>query len=292
MTEPDNDIAHAGPDLHRLAIEQRLAALVRQGRGAADLPLHAAIDHALLSGGKRLRPRLVLAIAGAGEAALDVGCAVEMVHTASLILDDLPSMDDARLRRGNPTTHRRFGEATAILAAVALIAEAFEVVARLDLAAGVRSRLVALLSRSIGRNGMSAGQHLDLIRRAPDATSVGTLNALKTASLFAAAAEMAAVLRGMSDSQIRAVEAFARHFGQAFQLADDVLDNAASPHVSGKDVGADTGKATLDRVAGPQAARAIRMQHLQAADAALIRAGLDRAQFAPFIQGLRDQVPA
>ncbi|CTQ49462.1 polyprenyl synthetase family protein [Jannaschia donghaensis] len=240
-------------------------------------PVHAAMRHALLAPGKRLRPRLLLAVADTGTGALDAACAVEMVHAASLMLDDLPCMDDAALRRGRATTHLKFGEATAILAAVALITRAFEVFSELPVPTETRVSMAATLACAIGRDGMAAGQALDLGAAASGPVEIEAVNGLKTATLFAAAARMGALLGGLEETRAREVDLFAWHLGCAFQLADDALDHASSACVTGKDIGADVGKRTLDRAIGRSEAWAVRVQHLLMARAAARRAGLDPA---------------
>ena len=257
----------------RQAIDCRLAALCGNGPLATQKAMRAAV----LAPGKRLRPIIVLLIGGDDPATLDVGCAVEMIHAASLILDDLPAMDDAALRRGRPATHRTFGEASAILAAVSLIAKAFEVLSEAGLDTNRRTRLCAILASAIGADGMAAGQQMDVDGAAGSADEVELLNALKTAALFQAAARMGSVIAGYPPSTEAEIDTFACHFGLGFQIGDDTLDAASSAAETGKDVGLDRGKPTLAATLGASPAWSRRVQHMLLADAALVRAGIDTA---------------
>ncbi len=267
----------------RLAVEQRLAHLL-EGKPGVPPNLHGAIRHASLAPSKRVRPVLLVLVAEPSAAleqtALDLGCAVEMVHTASLILDDLPCMDDAQMRRDRPTTHLAFGQATAILGAIALLTRAFGLIAELEtVPPQTRTRLAKVLSDAVGWDGLVAGQEIDINGRKglAGAEQVENLNWLKTGVLFVAAAEMGAILAGMDETRIDAVRQFARHFGLAFQTADDLLDGAASPAQIGKDVGKDADKATLVSLFGAKEARLSCEEHLARADQALRASGVNEA---------------
>lgn len=262
----------------RAAVDRRLADLTPD-RNARPARLAEAARYAVLSPGKRFRPMLTLLTArefGAEPlAALDVACAFEMVHAASLILDDLPSMDDAALRRGRATTHREFGEATAILAAVGLLNRAFGVIAADPrLTDGARAALLRGLSDSVGFEGLVSGQALDLNDRdhARTADDIDLLNHRKTGVLMVAAAEAGALVAGAPAASVAAVGEFARRLGLAFQIQDDLVD-AAFIAESGKDLGKDAGMTTLVTVLGPQDAAAAVSDHLAAAQAALAGAG-------------------
>lgn len=195
--------------------------------------VHAAMRYAVLSGGKRLRPVLALAIAEIGglkpEQTLDAACAIEFVHAASLILDDLPAMDNSDMRRDQPATHRKFDEATAILAALALISDAYALVsknaaAQLD-ANGV-SAVVSTLSNTIGTAGLIQGQHVDLTL-ARDAHTLEALESIyrtKAAVLFHAAVAIPAALAKLDATQCHALETYATNVGIAFQITDDIID--------------------------------------------------------------------
>lgn len=241
-------------------------------------PLTNAMRDALLTPGKRSRSVMTLLcvrrFGGDVESALDVACAFEMVHAASLVLDDLPCMDDAAQRRGRPTVHRAHGEDAAVLAGVALLNEAFGVLARCEgVPADVARRLVALLSGAVGIKGLVAGQIRDLRdRRSATPETLERLNHEKTGVLFCAAAEAGAVVAGASDAEIAAVCAFARHVGAAFQIRDDLLDGG-SAELAGKDVGKDAAKPTFVSLLGIEGARRRLEAHKAAAYAALAGIG-------------------
>ena len=254
----------------RAAIDRRLNALFP--RVAGDTTLEQAIRYAVLSPGKRIRPALaVLASWELGRddlRALDPGCALEMVHAASLILDDLPCMDDAPLRRGEPATHRAFGEDVAMLAAITLLSRAFSTAASAPgLSAEQRTSLVSILSRAIGSEGLAGGQYRDLRAggtfRAVD--SVSDANHRKTGALFVAAVEMAGVVAEASDARMAELRGFATDLGQAFQILDDLDDGEG-----GTDgLGEDGDKVTILSFMGRQSARDHLNRHLTQARAAL-----------------------
>jgi geranylgeranyl diphosphate synthase type II len=275
MPRPEPQLAAAMAA--RDAIEQRLEQLLASPAGVPP-NLTAALRHALLAPSKRIRPLLVYHVVEPQEgqlpSALDVGCAVEMVHTASLILDDLPCMDDAAMRRQRPTTHMAFGQATAILAAIALLTQAFGILATLGgVDDAVKARLAAELSSAVGWTGLVAGQELDVNERSNIVAVDGIeqLNWLKTGVLFVAAARMGAMLRGLPDEEVEAVGLFASHLGLAFQTADDLLDTTATAGEAGKDVGKDGNKTTLVTLFGEQAALLSYREHLDKAEAALLQ---------------------
>ena len=217
--------------------------------------LMAAIRHGVLGGGKRLRPFLVMESAAlfeaGGEAALRVAAALECVHCYSLIHDDLPAMDDDDLRRGRPTVHRAFDEATAILAGDALLTLAFDVVAdeATALPGETRARLAAGLARAAGMGGMAGGQALDLAaeRDRPDEAGIVRLQAMKTGALIRFACEAGAEIGRASQDERERLSGFGEAIGLAFQLADDLLDATSDAAALGKAAGkdADAGKATL-----------------------------------------------
>ena len=234
----------------------RLAALVPVARDGQE-PLGCAIAEAVLSPGKRLRPLMTAIVTedlgGARRAGIDAGCAVEMVHAASLILDDLPSMDNAELRRGRPTTHRAHGEDVAILAAIGALSGAYGVLAGIeDLDPAARSASVALLAEAVGPNGLVAGQYHDLRggRRNRHMAEIAQANGLKTGALFVAAVAIGAAVAGASERTRTELVAFADELGHAFQLLDDLLDARASSDTLGKDVGKDAGKSTIVALIG------------------------------------------
>ncbi len=264
----------------RLHVDRRLAELI-PSPGEEPGRLGEAAHYALLAPGKRFRPLLTLLTAEAFGSpiarALDVACSMEMVHAASLVLDDLPSMDDARLRRGRPTTHRVYGEADAILASVGLLTRAFGVIAAADcLPADHRSELVMSLAEAVGFHGLVAGQALDLAERNRPRTvaELDALNHRKTGVLMMAAAEAGALIGGADPAARRELGEFARRIGLAFQIRDDLIDVDGGDQV-GKDIGKDAGMTTVVSALGPRAAVAAIEAHLDAADAALAKAGCD-----------------
>lgn len=278
----------------RAAVEHRLASLIDL-QPTVPGNLHAALRHALLGQSKRVRPTLMFMIAEPRNPqvgpVLDAGCAVEMVHTASLILDDLPCMDDAMLRRQRPTTHVAFGQPTAILSAIGLLTRAFGIIAALQgVPAATRNRLASVLSDATGWDGLVAGQEIDINYRASlrKAEQVEHLNWLKTGVLFVAAAEMGAILRGLDDDRLEAVRQFGRHFGLAFQTADDLLDRTGTAEQAGKDVGKDGDKATLVSLFGANHARLTCQQHLAHAEQALAESGINAAPIHALMMRLFD----
>ncbi|MBC7931255.1 MAG: polyprenyl synthetase family protein [Rubrivivax sp.] len=250
----------------RTLVESKLVELVpAETDGAASV--HAAIQWSLLAPAKRFRPVLLFAVGetfGASrEALVRCACAFEMIHTYSLIHDDLPAMDDDDLRRGRPTCHVKFGEATAILAGDALQALAFQTIAEDDaLDASLRVRLVAILARAAGTpEGMVAGQAHDLSAEArADVTGeeLELIHRRKTGALISAAARTGALVAGANESELEAVGRYAMHLGLLFQITDDLLDVTASAEDLGKTPGKDARalKATYPALYGLEAARA------------------------------------
>ena len=233
----------------RVAVDARLPALLAAGVGPVDPrdPLPHAAREALLSPGKRVRPALVVLVGEVFDAPrprlLDAGCAIEMVHAASLVLDDLPSMDDATHRRGKPALHLAHGEGNAILAAVTLLARGFGLLAE----AGLHARrggipgslaldLVSRLADASGLLGLASGQALDLATGEADATfdRLETIHARKTGALFVASAEFGAVLGGAREAEFAAVRSYARNVGLAFQIVDDLLEVRGDAGETGK----------------------------------------------------------
>jgi len=222
-------------------VDARLLAILAADACAPDPldPLPNATREALLSPGKRVRPALVVLVGdlfGAPRPRLvEAGCAIEMVHAASLVLDDLPSMDDATLRRGKPALHVAHGEGNAILAAVTLLARAFGLLAetglhtrRGGLSATAALDLVSRLADASGLAGLASGQALDLATDEAGASfdRLETIHARKTGALFVASAEFGAVLGGAREKELAAVRSYARNVGLAFQIVDDLLENA------------------------------------------------------------------
>ncbi len=231
----------------------------------ARAPLFAAMRHAAIGGGKRIRPLLVEATARLfavnHECALRAGAAVEAVHVYSLIHDDLPAMDDDDLRRGKPTVHRAFDEATAILAGDALHALAFEILADEATHADpfVRNELVVTLARAAGPGGMAGGQMMDLEaeKASFDLPTVTRLQQMKTGALIAWCVEAGAILGRIPDDARGSLRAYARDVGLAFQIADDLIDAEGDAALAGKAVGKDAvrGKETFVSLMGVDRAR-------------------------------------
>jgi farnesyl diphosphate synthase len=227
--------------------------------------LFDAMRYGALSGGKRLRPFLVMSssqIFGVGnECALRAAAAVECIHCYSLIHDDLPAMDDSDLRRGHPTVHKKFDDATAILAGDALLTLAFEILAdpRTHEDPAVRCKLITALAKASGVHGMVGGQMLDLIAETTqlDIGAITRLQRLKTGELIAFSAEAGAILGKASTQHHGALRAYAHDLGLAFQIIDDLLDAEGTEAETGKSVGRDAkaGKATFVTVLGADRAR-------------------------------------
>lgn len=222
--------------------------------------LLAAMQHGTLNGGKRLRPFLVQETAamlgGPSDAAARVGAALECVHCYSLIHDDLPAMDDDDMRRGRPTVHKAFDEASAILAGDSLLTYAFDIIAapETELTDGQKTELVLALARASGLGGMAGGQALDLAAEsvAPGEAEILVLQAMKTGALLRFACEAGAIIAGASPEDRQRLRRFGETIGLAFQLADDLLDVTADAKTIGKATGKDAarGKGTLVALKG------------------------------------------
>ncbi|MCI8414971.1 MAG: polyprenyl synthetase family protein [Ruminiclostridium sp.] len=224
-------------------VEVALEAFVRQFPGPE--ALGEAMGYSLLSGGKRIRPILVLEVCrlfgGASTQALPFACALEMIHTYSLIHDDLPCMDDDDLRRGRPTNHKVYGEAMAVLAGDGLLTAAFDIMSQGDLPARQMCRGVGCLARAAGPAGMVGGQVLDLAGegRQLRAEEIDEIERMKTGALIEAAARLGAIAAGSTPEQEEAAASYARSLGRAFQIRDDILDVEGSEAELGKSVGSD-----------------------------------------------------
>lgn len=260
-----------GPDFTSLRklIDTRLAELVPEKRGPAE-----AARHSLLAPGKRLRAILTLIAAeecGGGIAeALDVACAVEMIHTASLIFDDLPAMDDAELRRGMTTPHVIYGVDVAILAGIGLLNGAFGVVAAAErLGDAAKAQITAIISSSVGWSGLVGGQALDLGSHENEA-SLEAIQDGKTGVLFEAAALGGAAAAGKLTQMEGPLCEYARALGRAYQALDDILDQVADDELAGKSTARDEGKLTaMSDTKSTKEALAGATAHLEAAKAAL-----------------------
>ncbi|HEV2846082.1 MAG TPA: polyprenyl synthetase family protein [Thermoanaerobaculia bacterium] len=264
--------ALAGPLLDWAArVNRRLPELLPPP-GARPAPVHEAMHYALTGAGKRVRPVLTLAVADLfgcrSEPVLDLACAVEMVHACSLVLDDLPDMDDAALRRGRPTVHRVFGESVALLAALALLNRAYALVAeashRLSLRRYTTEDMVHHLALAIGSDGLIGGQALDLLAR-PEEMNLDVLEYIhshKTGALFMAAGELGAMAADARRRDLEVIARFAKNLGLAFQISDDLLDVLGTPEETGKDTGKDTKKVTFVKLLGVEGAQALEAELL------------------------------
>lgn len=289
--------AHDELDTLRRTIEDRLDHWLAHG-GAREDQLTAAMRAAALGAGKRMRPLLLMLVARdlgcVSPALVDVACAVELVHAASLILDDMPCMDNALLRRGRPTIHVQFGEDVTILAAIALLSRAFGILAQAqDIPPAVRARLVARLAETVGAQGLVKGQFLDLRGglRTPD--DIATTNELKTGVLLGVTVDMAAIIAQAGDGVAASLRAFALAAGHAFQLRDDFLDVPGNDTaVTGKDTGKDAGKATLINTVGQDEARRRLALHLHDAERHLAAAVGTREYTRRFVDGLFGRMQA
>jgi geranylgeranyl diphosphate synthase type II len=274
---PSGLLTESPPAAHPAALAGPLAAwAVRVNRRLPDLlpppgarpePVHQAMHYALTGAGKRVRPVLTLAVAdlfGArSEPVLDLACAIEMVHACSLVLDDLPSMDDAALRRGRPTVHRAFGESVALLAALGLLNRAYSLVAeahhRLSLRRYTTEDVVHHLAAAIGSDGLIGGQALDLLAK-PEEMNLDVLEYIhshKTGALFMAAGELGAMAADARRRDLEVIARFAKNLGLAFQISDDLLDVLGTPEQTGKDTGKDEKKVTFVKLLGTHGAQAL-----------------------------------
>src|SRR5579875_79956 len=277
-------MTHAGE-----ALEEYLAAQVQAvdrvldqwvpGEDVAPQSIHRAMRYSLFAGGKRIRPILAIAtahtISDSPESIEDAAASLELVHTYSLIHDDLPALDNDDLRRGRPTCHKVFGEALAILAGDGLLTLAFEVLSRLDGAsASQKIRLVEELSRAAGTvGGMIGGQVNDIEgeRKRPTALLLESIHKAKTGALLRASVRMGAIYAGASEQELTALSEYGEHVGLAFQIIDDVLDVEESSEVLGKTAGKDQTqqKITFPAVYGLAQSHEMAEQERLAAHAAL-----------------------
>ena len=240
--------------------------------------IYEAMRYSLLSGGKRLRPILVLLscelCGGAAEAALPFACALEMIHTYSLIHDDLPAMDNDTLRRGMPTCHVKFGEAMAILAGDALLNRAFEIASEKSILPADRTlTAIRILSEASGAYGMIGGQVIDIEseNQSISEETLRGLHALKTGAIIRAAGKMGAAAAGASPEKMDALDAYCLNLGIAFQIQDDILDVVGSEETLGKPIGSDAenGKTTYITLYGRERAEELSREYTKKAEEAL-----------------------
>jgi geranylgeranyl diphosphate synthase type II len=264
------------------------AALERYTEFDADCPakLRAAIQHSLLAPCKRLRPLLVLMAAEAcgsdREAAMPAACAVEMVHTYSLIHDDLPAMDDDDLRRGRPTCHAKFGEAMGILAGDALLTNAFEILARDVRDPAIAAACCVELARAAGASGMVGGQVDDLAAEFQDAglEQLERIHRRKTGAMFLVSLRLGALIAGADVGQLAALNTYGAKLGLAFQIADDLLDVSGDESAMGKRTGKDSdrGKLTFPALLGVDESTRRACALIEEACAALVIFGPNASQ--------------
>jgi geranylgeranyl diphosphate synthase type II len=282
-------------DARRAEVEAALATALPSPPEAPEV-VDSAMRYSLLAGGKRLRPILCLAsadaVGGDRTMALPAACAIELIHTYSLIHDDLPAMDNDTMRRGRPTLHVVAGEGMAILAGDGLLTEAFHLLAREPVSNSPdvvlrKLRVVETVSRAAGPVGMVGGQAIDLatvtpdpsgrLLPQPDAAGLRAMHARKTGALIRAAAVSGALMGGADDGQIAAIDRAAGEFGLAFQIVDDILDVEGVAATLGKTAGKDAaaGKPTYPSLYGLDASRRMAVECLDRAEATLREARID-----------------
>jgi geranylgeranyl diphosphate synthase type II len=272
-------------------VEGRLATVF--GDGATPGRLTESMEYSLMAGGKRLRPVLCLAWAelagGSAGAVLDFACAIECIHTYSLIHDDLPAMDDDDLRRGKPSNHRQFDEATAILAGDGLLTEAFTLASGLALPPDRVLKAIFHLSTAAGPRGMVGGQVLDmgLTGKSASLPQLRQMHAMKTGALIESSCVTGCILGGGNDGDLALASEYGRAVGLAFQVTDDILDVVGDTAALGKPAGSDEaqGKSTYPALLGIEKSRELARQSVDQALAAL--AGFDhpRADFLRAVAG-------
>jgi geranylgeranyl pyrophosphate synthase len=265
----------------RTLIDEHLRNLA--ARTGAPKPLVEPLRRSLLSSGKRVRGILTLAVgesAGAKpEKLVDAAAAMEMIHTCSLILDDLPAMDDATLRRGAPTLHREFGEDLAILTAVSLLNQAYGLIAKNHAALSPRQwplqQVIKRTVDAVGWDGAIAGQAVDLHSEESklDFHTLEFIHSRKTGALFVAAAAVGGMLANISAAALGRVEVFAKNLGLAFQITDDVLDVSGDPEQLGKDVKKDQQRLTFVKLAGVEGARKLSEELVETSLSAIANLG-------------------
>ncbi len=280
--------------------KHRIDAALESCFHAEDFPfwgLAEAMRYSLLAGGKRIRPMLVLEFCrvsgGDIEAAMPVACAVEMLHTYSLIHDDLPCMDNDDLRRGRPTNHKVFGECTATLAGDCLQAEAFGTILRADLPADRRAACAEILADAAGLDGICGGQYLDMIGEGKSLShdELNEINNRKTGALLIAACRMGVAAAGGSEAMLDAAGRYAAAVGAAFQIRDDMLDVLSTEAELGKPIGSDAQekKNTFMALYGEEKCRAMIERLTQAAKDALSGAFSDTAFLCALADSMKER---
>jgi geranylgeranyl diphosphate synthase type II len=283
----------------RRALIDRALADVANDAGAP-AALDAPIRRALSSPGKRVRGILLTAVGEAfgcrAEKLALAAAGIEMIHASSLILDDLPSMDDALLRRGAPTLHREFGEDLAILTAVALLNHAYGVIAKTHADLSPRrwpmQQVVQRVVDAVGWNGTVAGEAVDLHSEGSklDFDTLEFIHSRKTGALFVAAAAVGGMLANIHSAPLQRIEVFAKNLGLAFQITDDVLDVTSNPTVLGKDVGKDEQRLTFVKLAGVEGARKLSEELVETSMTAIEPLGASAKPLRALAMMVRDRV--
>lgn len=283
----------------RRALIDRTLAEIAAGTGAPK-PLAEPVARALRSEGKRVRGILMMAVGEAfgckAEKLVHAAAAIEMIHASSLVLDDLPSMDDALLRRGAPTLHREFGEDLAILSAVALLNHAYGLVARSHAELSPRrwpmQQVVQRVVDAVGWDGTIAGEAVDLhsAEAQLDFDTLEFIHSRKTGTLFVAAAAVGGMLANIHPAPLQRIEVFAKNLGLAFQITDDVLDATSSVETLGKDVGKDAERLTFVKLAGVDGARKLSEELVETSLAALAPLGAAARPLRELAVMVRDRV--
>jgi len=301
---PDVADSTAVADLALFLAERRNeinARLDEIGRTASmPAPLRPAVETALGSSGKRVRGILTLAVAETAGArpdrVVDAAAAVEMIHASSLILDDLPAMDDAELRRGEPTLHRRFGEDLAILASVALLNHSYGFLSdahgRMTPRRWPASVFMNRIVGAVGWDGTIGGESVDLHSDAVklDFETLEYIHSRKTGTLFVAAAVAGAMLANASESVVRTIETYAKNLGLAFQITDDMLDVTSTIETLGKDVGKDEDRLTFVKLAGLDGARQLNEELIETSIKAIEPLGKSAVRLRQLALFVRDRV--
>lgn len=282
----------------RTLIDEYLSALAQ--RTGAPKPLTDPLQRSLRSSGKRVRGVLTLAAGEAGgckaEKLVDAAAAMELIHTCSLILDDLPAMDDAEMRRGAPTLHREYGEDLAILSAVSLLNYAYGLVARNHAALNPRQwpmqQVIRRVVDAVGWDGTIAGEAVDLHSEGSklDFDTLEFIHSRKTGALFVAAAAVGAMLANISAAALGRIEVFAKNLGLAFQITDDILDVVGNPEQLGKDVGKDEQRLTFVKLAGVDGARKLSEELVETSLSSIANLGAPAAPLRELAIMVRDRV--
>jgi geranylgeranyl diphosphate synthase type II len=283
---------------HRARIDAYLRSLA--ARTGAPRPLDAPLARALCASGKRVRGILTIAVGetfGArAEKLVPAAAALEMIHSSSLILDDLPAMDDALLRRGAPALHREFGDDLAILSAVALLNHAYGLIAQTHADLSPRrwpmQQVMQRVVDAVGWNGTIAGESVDLHSEGSklDFDTLEFIHSRKTGELFVAAAAVGAMLANVHPAPLQRIEVFAKNLGLAFQITDDILDVTSVPEVLGKDVGKDEQRLTFVKLAGVDGARKLSEELVETSLTAIEPLGKDARPLRDLAILVRDRV--